>query len=125
MRRAILICALACGAARCGGGSPAAPPPPAQNPFRITISASGIVTPADLVVPVGTRVLFVNEHTRRHDMTSDLHPDHRECPELNQVGLLQPGESRETGNLVTARTCGFHDHDNFEDDRLKGRIVIR
>ena len=44
---------------------------------------------------------------------------------MNQVGLLQPGDGRETGNLVTPRTCGFHDHENFEDDRLKGRIVVR
>ena len=26
---------------------------------------------------------------------------------LNDVGFLQPGQSRETGNIVIARTCGF------------------
>jgi hypothetical protein len=26
---------------------------------------------------------------------------------------------------VTARTCGFHDHDSPDDNNLKGRIVIR
>lgn len=73
----------------------------------------------------GTRVLFVNSHSRRHDMTSDPHPDHLDCPELNQVGLLNPGQSRESGNLVAVRTCGFHDHDEPNNTNLRGRIVIR
>jgi plastocyanin len=114
-------------AAACGGGGPSGPsqPPPTENPNRITISASGVVSPVELTVAPGTRVLFVNNHSRSHDMTSDPHPDHFDCPPINQVGLLGPGQRRETGNLVTVRTCGFHDHDNPGDDNLKGRIVIR
>jgi hypothetical protein len=48
-----------------------------------------------------------------------------DCTEINQVGLLSPGASRETGNLVTARTCGFHDHDDFANANLQGHIIIR
>jgi hypothetical protein len=58
-------------------------------------------------------------------MTSDEHPDHLECPAINQVGLLNPGQSRETGNMVTVRTCGFHDHEDPDNTNLKGRIIIR
>jgi hypothetical protein len=58
-------------------------------------------------------------------MTSDPHPDHNDCPELDQVGFLAPNQSRETGNLVTARTCGFHDHDSPSQGLLTGQIVIR
>jgi hypothetical protein len=109
-----------------GGGGPSSPsPPPSSNPHRIIISASGAVSPAELIVPPGTRVLFINNHSRRHDMTSDQHPDHLDCPEINQVGVLQPNQSRETGNLVAVRTCGFHDHDLPDDPLLKGRIIIR
>ncbi|HUF23040.1 MAG TPA: hypothetical protein VMN81_02850 [Vicinamibacterales bacterium] len=122
--RAAAACAMML-AASCGGGSPAAPAPPVTNPFRITISAAGVVTPVELVVPPGTRVLFINQHSRPHDMTSDDHPDHLECPAINSVGLLNPGQSRETGNLNAIRTCGFHDHINPDDSRLTGRIVIR
>ena len=111
--------------AACGGSGPADPSPNPSNSFRVTITATGAVSPPELIVPPGTRVLFVNNHTRRHDMTSDNHPDHLECPEINQVGLLQPDQSRETGNLVAVRTCGFHDHDNPDDPLLKGRIVVR
>ena len=58
-------------------------------------------------------------------MTSDPHPEHNDCPEINTVGLLQAGERRETANLVTVRTCGFHDHDDANNNTLKGSIVIR
>lgn len=114
-------------AAGCGGSgtTPTTPGPAPDNPFRITISSAGIVSPEELVVPPGTRVLFVNNHSRPHEMTSDAHPDHLECPEINSVGLLNAGQSRETGNLVAVRTCGFHDHVNPNDSRLRGRIVIR
>ena len=117
----LMTTAAACG----GGGGPTDPSPAPSNPNRITISASGAVSPTELIVPPGTRVLFINNHARRHDMTSDQHPDHMDCPEINQVGVLQPGQNRETGNLVSVRTCGFHDHENPDDPLLKGRIVIR
>ena len=117
----VLVIVAACG----GGGGPTDPSPAPSNPHRITISPSGAVSPTELIVPPGTRVLFVNNHSRRHDMTSDQHPDHLDCPEINQAGLLQPGQSRETGNLVTVRTCGFHDHELPDDPLLKGRIIIR
>ena len=117
----VLVIVAACG----GGGGPTDPSPAPSNPHRITISSSGAVSPTELIVPPGTRVLFINNHSRRHDMTSDQHPDHLDCPEINQAGLLQPGQSRETGNLVTVRTCGFHDHELPDDPLLKGRIIIR
>jgi hypothetical protein len=41
------------------------------------------------------------------------------------VGFLSPGQSRETGNLVVARTCGFHDHDIPGSASLQGTITIR
>jgi plastocyanin len=114
------VTATACG----GGDAPSAPSSP-ENPNRITISSSGAVSPAELVVSQGARVLFINNHAQRHEMTSDPHPEHSNCPELNQVGLLTPGQSRETGNLVTIRTCGFHDHENPDNAALRGRIIIR
>lgn len=112
------------GLASCGGGSNPASPSP-ENPYRITISSGGAVGPTELVVPPGTRVLFINNDSRSHNMTSDPHPEHNLCEEINQVGLLQGGQMRETGNLVAVRTCGFHDHDNPNNPLLIGRIIIR
>ena len=118
---------LAVASVSCGGSDGSSNPPtnPTTNPYSVTISGSGIVSPKELTVPPGSRVLFVNSHSRRHDMTSDPHPDHLDCPELNQVGVLNAGQSRESGNLVTVRTCGFHDHDDPNNVNLRGSIIIR
>ena len=123
MKRAVSLTLLlfaACG----GSSSPPTTPPTPGNQFRVTITSSG-ATPKELVVPPGTRVLFVNNDTRRRNMTSDPHPEHDACPELNTVGLLNTGQSKETGNLNTVRTCGFHDHDDPDNTAVKGQIVIR
>jgi plastocyanin len=114
-------------AARCGGsGSPPSSPSPGGTEGRtITITPSG-ASPKMLTVTQGTRVLFINNDNTRHNMTSDPHPEHDECPEINQVGLLNANQSRETGNMNTVRTCGFHDHDDPPPDgsRWTGSIVI-
>jgi hypothetical protein len=76
-------------------------------------------------VPAGTRVTFVNNDTRFHEMDSDPHPEHTDCPEINQVDLLSPGQMRLTGNLNTPRTCGYHDHLNANTNNLMGSIIIQ
>jgi plastocyanin len=116
--------------AACGGSStsPSNVPPPGNTPSvmtnTVTITSTG-ASPRNIEIALGTRVLFVNNDTRSHNMTSDPHPAHDDCPDLNQVGFLAPGQSRETGNLVTARTCGFHDHDAPTQGSLTGQIVIK
>ena len=123
--RLLPICAaLALGTCGGGGSTPSTPSAP-DNPNRFVISAAGIVTPSQLTVTAGTRVLFVNNHNQSHQMASDPHPEHTDCPEISAVGVLAPGQSRETGNLVTVRTCGFHDHDDPDNAALHGRIVVR
>ena len=106
------------------GSSPAGPSTPPVETNTITITAAG-ATPKNVQIALGQRVRFVNNDNRPHNMTSDPHPDHNDCPDLNQVGFLSPGQSRETGNLVEVRTCGFHDHDDANNTSLKGSIVIR
>ena len=110
--------------AGCGGGS-SSPSSPSDT-ATITINASGVSVTQANVAP-GARVTFVNMDTRSHNMTSDPHPEHSDCPEINTVGLLQPGQRRETGNLVTVRTCGFHDHDDPPPggNKWTGKITIR
>ncbi len=119
----VLVAAAFFAAATCGG-SPAGPGTPPVETNTITITAAG-ATPKNVQVALGQRVRFFNHDDRPHNMTSDPHPDHNDCPDLNQVGFLSPGQSRETGNLVEVRTCGFHDHDDANNNGLKGSIVIR
>jgi plastocyanin len=125
-RAVTVVLTFGVGLAACGGGGgTTTPSPQPTNPYVFTISSAGAISPKELTVPPGTRVLFVNNDPRRHDMASDDHPDHQECPAINQVGVLVQGQSRETGNLNVVRTCGFHDHDDPDNNNLKGRIVVR
>ena len=109
----------------CGGG-PSSPSGGGSSSTTITITSAGVSTTL-LTISPGTRVLFVNNDSRAHNMTSDPHPEHTDCPEINSVGLLSPNQGRETGNLVAIRTCGFHDHDDPPPLGAKwsGRITIR
>lgn len=119
----VVVTALVALATGCQKSSPTTPDPP-SSATTITITSAG-ASPRDVTIAVGTRVRFVNNDSRSHNMTSDPHPDHTDCPEINQAGFLTPGQSRETGNLVQVRTCGFHDHDNPNTVSLTGRITIR
>jgi plastocyanin len=106
----------------CKGSSTKPSPPEATN--VITITANG-VSPKAIVVSPGSQVTFTNNDTRTHDMQSDPHPEHNDCPELAQVGFLKAGESRLSGNLNTVRTCSYHDNSHEEDARLRGSITIQ
>ena len=114
---------LAIAGVSCKGTSPTDPGPPVQT-NTITITSAG-ASPRNVEISAGSRVLFVNNDSRSHFMASDPHPEHTDCPEINQVGFLSPGERRETGNLVDIRTCGFHDHDNPGTANLTGKITIK
>jgi plastocyanin len=111
--------------ATCGGSGTSPSPPPADNPNQMVISSAGVLTPSEITIAAGSRVLFINNHSRSHQMASDPHPEHSDCPEMDPVGLLAPGQRRETGNFVAPRTCGIHDHEDFDNPALKGRIIIR
>ena len=89
----------------------------------ITITAAG-VSPSTVTVAPGSRVTFVNNDSRPHDMASDPHPAHTDCPGVN-VGFLAAGQSGTTQNLNTVRTCGFHDHNQPDVTSLQGTIRVQ
>ncbi len=109
----------------CGGSkTPTSPQTPPTSGPTVTIGSTGLV-PRTIDVPVGGRLTIVNNDSVSHDMGSDPHPFHEDCPELNLIGMLQPGQSRTSGNLVEARTCGMHDHLRPLVTSLQLRITIR
>ena len=112
-----------------GSGSspttPTASPSDAVATNTITIS-NNVATPKNIRVARGTQVTIINNDTRSHNMTSNPHPEHTECPEINSVGFLSAGQTRATGNMVTNRAvCGFHDHDSPDIAGLQGSITIQ
>lgn len=119
---------VACGSSNGdGGGTPTTPTNPTPSPSpttTITISANG-VSPQSITVPVGSRVTFINNDSRAHEMNSNPHPTHGDCPPLDDVGFLAPGQTKLTGNLTVARTCGFHDHTQPDVPSLQGQIIVQ
>jgi len=123
----------------CGGGGGSAPTQPSgggntgggtggtgggtSTTNRIVITANGVDVKT-LSIKVGERVTVVNNNTRAHEFSSDPHPEHTDCPELNQIGFIQPNQTKESGNFVAAKSCGFHDHNQPSNSSLQGRITI-
>jgi plastocyanin len=121
-----LVALAACGG---DGGSPTTPGDtgggsPGPSGATITISG-GRVSPSEVTITVGQSVTFVNNDGRIHNVSSDPHPVHTDCPQINAVGNLANSQSRLTNAFPGARSCGFHDHDDPDNGSLKGRINIQ
>ena len=97
---AVLLVALSVVA--CAGDSPTAPTDesPGDSTNVVTITASG-ASPRTIQIRAGERVLFVNNDSVVHEMSSDQHPSHLACPAMNQVGSLSPGQRLNAGLLGT------------------------
>jgi plastocyanin len=119
---AAVACVVSCGSS--SSTTPTPPPTGGTTSNTITIT-NNAVSPQNITVARGSQVTMINNDTRVHDMDSDPHPEHTDCPELNQIGFLNPGQSRQSGNLNTAKRCGFHDHGNPENAALRGTITIQ
>ena len=133
--RTVKWLALASGLAlafNCGGSSTSPSPPPSSGGggtgtigATITIGANGVLSPATVTIRSGESVMFVNNHSRDHQMSSDPHPNHTDCPAINALATLGSGQSRATNALSTTRTCGVHDHLEDTNNSLKGRIIVQ
>src|SRR5262245_13711918 len=117
-------------AAACGSDSsssttgPSSGCTPSTNANTLVIQ-NNIICPQTITVSRGSQLTILNSDSRNHEMDSDPHPEHTDCPELNQIGFLSPGQSRVSGNLNTARKCGMHDHSSPDTASLKATITIQ
>lgn len=128
-RAALMVGALM--GAGCGGGggsyTPPAGPPPTGGGGSIaviTIRADGTVDPKEVRIGLQDQVRFVNQDTRAHQPQSNPHLVHTDCPSINRVGVLNPGENRMTDPFTTEKVCGYHDHMNPDTAGLGGIIRV-
>jgi plastocyanin len=121
LKCAIIVAALAMAGPACSKSSMS--PSPTTSAATFTITSTG-VSPKTASVPIGSAVTFVNNDGVQHEMASDPHPVHTDCPALN-VGVLNPGQTRMSSGLTVARTCGFHDHLRDQDQSLRGTITVQ
>ena len=121
---AALAIAAACGGSSSSPSSPTGSCTPSSNANTIVIQ-NNQVCPQALTVARGSQVTMINNDSQDHEMDSDPHPEHTDCVELNQIGFLSRLQQRSSGNLNTARRCGFHDHRDPNNGLLKGTITIQ
>ena len=100
------------------GGSPSAPSTsPSSSVYQVRLTAVAL-DPFQLEIPVGARVRFVNEGLFARQIGSA-------CPEIEAVGLLQPGNSRDSGIFASAKTCSYFDRLNPAQVLFQGTIIVR
>ena len=106
-----------------GGSSGGGLGNPGPSGATITI-ANGRVTPSSVTITEGQSVTFVNNDGRTRNMNSDPHPEHNQCPTALNIGPINNGQTRVSGAFTTARTCGYHDHDDPDNNNVKGTVII-
>jgi hypothetical protein len=119
---AVAVCA-------CGGttSTPAAPEPPSSVPTEVTINVTATgFKPKDSVLAVGGHATFQKIDDRLHSVASNPLTTHADCPPINQVGTLVPGQSKPTGSFTQAKACGYHDTASEGTGQLlMGTITVR
>jgi hypothetical protein len=82
------------------------------------------MSPKQVRVYQGSRVTFINRDATDHQIASDPLHIHSDCPELNNVGYIVPGQSRTSDPLSVARACGYHDHLREGEVLFTGTIFV-
>jgi plastocyanin len=129
---AAAVVATGLGAWSCGGGGGSSPPAapsttpttPASTVTTITIGANGELNPKEVRIQLNDTVRFVNNDSRAHEPQSNPHLVHTDCPALNKVGVIGPGQNRTTDPFTAEKVCGFHDHQNPDAPNLAGVIRV-
>lgn len=120
----LMIAAAACGGSSGGGGTPTSPSPTPSGPSATITITNDAISPGVVDISAGQRVEFVNAGTRMFQIFTTPHNVHSDCPPINEVSELQPGQRKMTGALTTTRICGFHDHQNPTSNAHRGSIRV-
>ncbi len=105
------------------GGTPTSPSDSTPTTPTLTVTDTS-VSPTTLQISVGDRVMIVNNGTSIHELQSNEHLVHADCPPMNTPGTLNPGASGLTGTFTLSGTCGFHDHQSPDGASFQGFILV-
>lgn len=129
MSRRLLVLCVAIGALACGssGGGPSQTPSPSPTPLgppTMTITPAGLNPQVLHTFDAQETITFINDDVRAHDMRSDPHPSHSDCPSMN-VGTMMPGERREIAgpSLPRFALCYYHDESDPTNSVFRGVVV--
>jgi hypothetical protein len=73
---------------------------------------------------VGQQVSFMNHDRTSYTIASERVTPELDCPEINAVGVLAPGDTKTTPAFSIAKTCEFR-VSRDESALVTGRIVVR
>ena len=107
----------------CGGDSSPMSPSPSNSTATVTITAAG-VSPKQISVGINGTVMFINNDSVTRQINSNPFPAHDDCPPINEVGTLAPGQQRATGPLTFQGACGFHEHLSEGAEAFMGVILV-
>ena len=117
--------ALACGGSSGGPNSPNAPNTgvvAGSIGATISLTATG-AAPLEVRIEPTQKVRFINNDTRPHQVNTNPHNFHTDCPANNTV-VLNPGQQFDTGNFDAVKACGYHNHLLPDDQRFWGLIKV-
>ena len=124
-----LVLLVAAAAASCGGGgsTPQAPTTPVgvvagSIGATISLTANGPV-PNDVRIEPTQKVRIINNDTRPHQINTNPHNFHTDCPSNNTV-VLNPGQQFDTANFNDVKACGYHNHLLPDDQKFWGVIRV-
>ena len=84
---------------------------------------NSLITGHTLTVGFGGKVTITNNDGKPHEFSSNPHPVHTDCPELN-APVLTTGQSFTATMASRAETCGFHDHLDPTNAAFQGTILV-
>lgn len=115
--------AAACGGG--GGGTTSTTPSPTTVTVgaTVTITANGVSDAAPRI-NTGQTIRFTNNDSRPHQIFTTPHLVHTDCPGLNEIDVIAPGQSKDSGALSQVRGCGFHDHMNPDSNAFRGQVLV-
>ncbi|MBI2597228.1 cupredoxin domain-containing protein [Candidatus Daviesbacteria bacterium] len=97
------------------------PSPSSQNTQNVSVeySSQGF-NPRTITIKAGQAVTWINKDTNPVEVSSNPHPTHTDYPPLNEVGLIQPGQSK-SFTFPQAGKYGYHDH---LDSTNFGEVIV-